>query len=138
HLRAVPRRARRGYGATVPGMGMRILLVHQGYPPAAVGGSEIYVEALARQVARDHEVAVLYPIPESDRPKICRGGEGGVRLFGVSRSAEGFESYRDPAVAAAAESVLDEFRPELVHVHHLNGLSTGVVFAARERGAAVV
>ena len=39
---------------------MRLLLVHQGYPPEALGGSEIYTESLARRLARDHQVTVLH------------------------------------------------------------------------------
>jgi GT2 family glycosyltransferase/glycosyltransferase involved in cell wall biosynthesis len=122
---------------------MRILLVHQGHPPESAGGSEIYVAALARQLAREHQVAVLYRIQDPLRPdyEVRATRRDGVRLFAVNnlhRVAPGFESYRDPGAAAAADAVMGAFRPDLVHVHHLNGLSTGLVFAARRRGAPVV
>ncbi|HEY3119291.1 MAG TPA: glycosyltransferase, partial [Vicinamibacteria bacterium] len=122
---------------------MRILLVHQGYPPESVGGSEVYVGALARQLAREHEVAVLHRSQDAGRRdhEVRESRRDGVRLFALNnlhRAAPGFESYRDAGAGAAAEGVLESFRPDLVHVHHLNGLSTGIVFAARRHGAPVV
>lgn len=122
---------------------MRILLVHHAYPPAATGGSEIYTEALARRLAREHEVAVLYRSIDPDRPDhdVHTSSRDGVRLYALTnlhRDAPGFEAYRDPRAAAAAARVIDEVRPELVHVGHLAGLSTGIVFEARRRGLPVV
>ena len=122
---------------------VRVLLVHHGYPPAATGGSEIYTEALARRLARDHEVAVLHRSADPERPDhdVGRSSRDGVRLYSLNnlhRDVPGFEAYRDPLAAAAAARVLDDFRPEVVHVGHLAGLSTGIVFEARRRGLAVV
>jgi GT2 family glycosyltransferase len=51
--------------------------------------------------------------------------------------AAGFESYRDPSLAAAAAGVLEAVAPDVVHVGHLSGLPAGLVFEARARGAAV-
>lgn len=122
---------------------MRILLVHHTWPSDSRGGSEIYMAALARGLAVAHEVSVLYRTADLARPDhaVTERREGAVRVFALNnahRAAPGFEAYRDPGAAAAAARVLDELRPELVHVGHLSGLSTGLVFAARERGAAVV
>jgi glycosyltransferase involved in cell wall biosynthesis/GT2 family glycosyltransferase len=122
---------------------VRVLLVHHAYPPAATGGSEIYTEALARRLARDHEVAVLHRSADPLRPDhdLRRSSQDGVRLYSLNnlhRDVPGFEAYRDPLAAAAATRVLDEVRPEVVHVGHLAGLSTGIVFEARRRGLAVV
>src|SRR6185436_3469052 len=53
-------------------------------------------------------------------------------------SSAGFEAYRDPRAAAAAAAIFETTRPDIVHVGHLNGLSTGIVSEARRLGAAVV
>ena len=124
---------------------MRLLLVHHAYPPEAVGGSEIYTAALARRLAADpdHEVTVLHRSADPARPDhdLRSSVRDGVRLLSLNnlfREMPGFESYRDPKAAAAAGRLMDEIDPELVHVGHLNGLSTGVVFEARRRGLPVV
>ena len=122
---------------------MKVLLVHQGYPPASAGGSEIYTEALARELARGHDVSVLHRSTDAARGDydVAESWADGVRLFALNtpRWAEGgFSAYRDPAAAAAAEAVMERVKPDVVHVGHLHGLSTGVVFAARRLGAPVV
>ena len=121
---------------------MRLLLVQQAYPPAG-GGAELYTEALARGLADRHEVAVLHPVRQAERPQheVRRSERDGVRLLSLNNpnpAAAGFEAYRSSSVAAAAGRVLDELRPELLHAGNLNGLSTGVVFEARRRGIPVV
>ena len=65
----------------------------------------------------------------------------GVRVFAVNRRRPrpaGFEAYRDPGPAAAVRGLIEAYRPDVVHVHHLDGLSTGVVFEARRLGVPVV
>jgi GT2 family glycosyltransferase len=123
-------------------VGLRILLVHHAFPPEGVGGSEIYTRALARRLARAHEVTVLHRSADPARPDhhVVESGVDGLRVFSLNnlhRDVPGFESYRDPRATAAAARVLDEVRPEIVHVGHLAGLSTGLVFEARRRGMAV-
>src|SRR5256885_3584726 len=86
---------------------MRILLVHHGYPPEASGGSEIYTAALARRLARDHEVTVLHRSAQADRPDydLRRSRSEGIELVALNnlhREVGGVESYRDPPAAEAA------------------------------------
>jgi GT2 family glycosyltransferase/glycosyltransferase involved in cell wall biosynthesis len=122
---------------------MRLLLVHHAYPPEGRGGSENYTEALARRLVRDHDVTVLHRSADPARPdhdlrSSVRDGVRVASLNNLYREVGGFESYRDPRVAARAGGLLDEIRPDLVHVGHLTGLSTGIVFEARRRGLPVV
>jgi GT2 family glycosyltransferase/glycosyltransferase involved in cell wall biosynthesis len=122
---------------------MRVLLIHQAYPPEGAGGSELYTESLARCLAPHHEVTVLHRSADPSRGdyQLTESRRDGVRVVSVNtpRWAErGFEAYRDPRAEAAAAAVMEAARPEIVHVGHLNGLSTGIVFEARRRGAAVV
>jgi GT2 family glycosyltransferase/glycosyltransferase involved in cell wall biosynthesis len=122
---------------------VRLLLVHHAYPPESLGGSETYTEALARALARAHEVTVLHRSADAARPDhdLRESRRDGVRILSLNnlhRVVPGFESYRDPIAAAVAACVMDEVRPEVLHVGHLTGLSTGLVFEARRRAIAVV
>jgi GT2 family glycosyltransferase/glycosyltransferase involved in cell wall biosynthesis len=122
---------------------LRILIVHHGYPPEAVGGSEIYTAALARQLARTHQVTVLHRSTDPERlDHDLRASRDGnltlVSLNNLHRDVAGFESYGDARAAAAVMQIVDAANPEVVHIGHLSGLSTRIVFEARRRGAAVV
>jgi GT2 family glycosyltransferase/glycosyltransferase involved in cell wall biosynthesis len=122
---------------------MKVMLVHHAYPPEGLGGSEIYTESLARCLARDHEVTVLYRSADPARGdyEVVESRRDWVRILSVNTprwSGAGFEAYRDPRAAAAAAAIFETTRPDIVHVGHLNGLSTGIVSEARRLGAAVV
>jgi GT2 family glycosyltransferase/glycosyltransferase involved in cell wall biosynthesis len=119
---------------------MRLLLVDRSGGPGG-GGSALYTESLARRLAVSHDVTLLCATTEPERPHGHLGETqcDGLRVVSLNRfPSAGFESYRDPRVTAALRPLLDRLQPELVHVGSLDGLSTGFVFAARERGAPVV
>lgn len=120
---------------------MRVLLVHHALPPSSWGGSEIYTLALARRLARDHDVTLLHRTSDRARAQgvLEESREGRLRLLAFNNlAAAGFESYRDPELAAALAAALGRPAPDVVHVGHLSGLSTGLVFEARRRGIPVV
>lgn len=122
---------------------MRILLVHHADPFTGLGGSERCVGWLARALHGAHEVSVLCAARDPARPDLAvrEDRRAGMRVFSINaapRAGRGFDGYRDPDVGAAIARLLDLLRPEVVHVHHLDGLSTLLVSDARARGAAVV
>ena len=120
-----------------------VLLVHRGYPPESEGGSEIYVAGLARALARRGPVTVLHPTDDAGAPDDAArvSDRDGVRVVALNRRRPrpaGFEAYRDAGPTAAVRALIEADRPDVVHVHHLDGLSTGVVFEARRLGIPVV
>lgn len=119
---------------------MRILLVVHGYPPAAVGGSEIYAEAHARALRRlGDDVLVLAREADPARPEWTlrhetRDGVEIVLVNNTFRASRSFDAtYRDHEFRQVASRVVDEFRPNLAHIHHLTGLGTDIVTELRDR-----
>ncbi len=125
---------------------MRILLIVHGYPPAAVGGTEVYTHDLATTLATDPAASVFVLTREADpnRPDgdVRRETEGRVtvdRVNNTFRSCTSFEdTYRNPTVLRAAASVVSEIRPDIAHVHHLTCLSTDLVEFLSGQGVPVV
>jgi glycosyltransferase involved in cell wall biosynthesis len=122
--------------------GMRVLFVVHGFPPAALGGTEIYAHDLARALVERHEDAVTVLARESDRRRPeydvrreRRDGLDLVLLNNTYRSCHTFEeTYRNRAIAERALQVVDEVRPDVVHVHHLSGLSSDLLAGIASRG----
>jgi hypothetical protein len=111
---------------------MRILQVVHDFLPRHVAGVEVYTDQLCRGLARDHDVALLFSeaVPEAENYSLRRGRHGDVATYEIVNNHvfQSFEeSYRNPAVEARVREVLDEFRPDVVHVQHLINLSIGVL-----------
>ena len=124
---------------------MRILLVVHGFPPAASGGTEVYVRDFAAALAASgDDVMVLTHENDAHRPelRVRTSADGPVRVTTINntfQSCESFEeSYAHPAIERLAGDVLDEWRPDVVHVQHLTCLSTRIPRQAALRAIPVV
>ena len=121
---------------------MKILQVIHGYPMRYNAGSEVYTQGLAQALADRHEVRVFarqenlflpeYALQEETDPTDPRIT---LPLINMARARDG---YRHSAVDRAFADLLQEFRPDIVHIGHLNHLSTSLVFEARDRRIPVV
>ena len=105
-------------------------------------GSEVYTQGLVQALAERHEVHVFtrrentflaeYTIQQETDPSDARIT---LHLINMARARDG---YRHTAVDDAFAALLDRLQPEIVHVGHLNHLSTSLVFAARDRHIPIV
>ncbi|MBI3400188.1 MAG: glycosyltransferase [Acidobacteria bacterium] len=121
---------------------MRILVVVHGFPPSAQGGSEIYAHAHARALHDRHgdDVVVLTSEQDPGRAEydVRREFRDGLRIVWVNntfRETRTFEeTYRNDAIGAIAARLIDDFHPNVAHIHHLTRLSTTIVQLLAERG----
>ena len=123
---------------------MRVLIVVHGFPPASMGGTEVYAAAQARALtALGDEVRVLARESAPERPEyaVRDDVQGGVPVRFVNRTFRDVtcfaDSYRSDRVTARASDLLDDWRPDVAHVHHLTCLSTTIVPELRSRGIPV-
>ena len=105
-------------------------------------GSEVYTQGLAQALARRHEVHVFTRQENAFLPEYAVHRERDTSdpriTLHVVNMARARDGYRHAAVDTAFAGLLDEVRPEVVHIGHLNHLSTSLVFEARERRIPVV
>jgi glycosyltransferase involved in cell wall biosynthesis len=121
---------------------MRVLIVVHGFPPKAQGGSEIYAEAHGLLLRRQYgdEVLVLTRDDDVTRPEyeVREEEHEGLRVVRINntfRSARSFEeTYCNETIDALSAGIIDQFRPDVAHIHHLTCLSTGIVRQLVARG----
>ncbi len=122
---------------------MKILKVIHGYPPRYTAGSEVYSKILCHELARQgHEIIVFtreenaykqeYEVcwetdPDCDAIRIC-----------LVNMPNGRDGYRHAHVDRAFKQVLEDYSPDLVHIGHLNHLSTSLVIEAHKRSIPLV
>lgn len=117
---------------------MKVLFVASGYPPSARGGTEIHARDLAEALrAKGHELAVFCREGDGARPDFAERDEvvSGVKVrrlnYNFGDAADFSFIHDNPRIDAAFERFLREFRPDVVHVHHLTCLSTGILDRAK-------
>lgn len=117
---------------------MRVLQVTHQFLPEYVGGVEVHVAQLSRSL-RDagHQVA-LFTGGNHAEQRTWEGMElttvaGGVRSP-RGRAATFMATFRNRAADDAFAELLERLRPDVVHFHHLLGLSLRLVELARARG----
>ena len=121
---------------------LKVLQVIHGYPMRYNAGSEVYTQGLAQALSERHEVHVFtrqenaflpeYAVQDDSDPS---APEIKLHVVNMARARDG---YRHQAVDDAFADVLEDVKPDVVHIGHLNHLSTSLVFAARDREVPVV
>ena len=121
---------------------MKVLQVIHGYPMRYNAGSEVYTQGLCQALANRHEVHVFTRqenafLPEYELQRETDPADPRVALH-VINMARARDGYSHREVDGAFAGLLDELQPDVVHIGHLNHLSTSLVFPAKERGVPVV
>jgi glycosyltransferase involved in cell wall biosynthesis len=115
---------------------MRVLLVTHRYPPDGVGGIERYVQSTAAELAaRGDDVTVLTRRPTHlpRRPRL-RAAEGAApRVLRIDGSGVRLDDplARDDLLETLFLQVLDEVRPDIVHVNQQIGFSPRIIALAK-------
>lgn len=124
---------------------MRILFVTAAYLPQSIGGVELHVRALASALTKNGHQAAIFTRgadPAREEFSLERTSHEGVPVFRLDYKFSDCASFEgivvNPRIRAAFEAVLDEWSPDVVHVHHLTCLSTDLIDAAKDRGIGVV
>ena len=121
---------------------MKILKVIHGYPMRYNAGSEVYSQTLCHALLKDNEVQVftrtedsfehdyvMFSDKDADQPEIK------LHIVNMPRSRDG---YRHSGVDEKFDEILKQFKPDLVHIGHLNHLSTSIPLVAKRNGIPVV
>ncbi len=126
----------------VPSRGpRRVLHLVHGWPPWNSAGTEVYARRLALRQAAWREVAVYARIADPGRElgETLEVEDGGARVRLVvnnftQRDPLSRNALHDRRLAADFRKLLEETRPDLLHVHHLAGhAATLPGLAARRR-----
>ena len=145
---AVPRRAlfpRRPRMAAHGAHLMRVMLVVHGFPPAAHGGTEVYVHDLAVALAAlpHTEVGSADPPCGFESARTGAAPRPGRKCDGLQHQQHvpalcGFRGeLPQPAAAARRGWAIDEFAPDVVHIQHLTCLSADLPGEIAARGIPV-
>lgn len=123
---------------------MKILQISHSFPPYNMAGTEVYAYNLCRELSKKHEVFVFHRINDTRKAEyeICyeqidRLGVYSINnTFKLCNSYE--ETYNNEVITNKFVEILDKVKPDIVHIQHLNFLSTGIIKEVKFRGIPVV
>ncbi len=123
---------------------MRILhLIHQFFP-YSVGGSEVYTYELVQEQRKHHDIAIFSAWRNSDLPEYLLQqdlyeGIPVIRLVNNYKNIHSFqEGYDNPKIDKQFEGFVQEYKPDVVHIHHLSNLSFGIVRLLKRIGIPMI
>lgn len=123
----------------------RVLHVVHGWPPYNPAGTELYAAWLARRQAAWRPVAAFARLadPARELGDVVELLDSGVRVRLLvnnftQRDPRSRNALRDRRIEADFRRLLADFRPDLLHVHHLAGHALSLPAIARRRGIPVV
>ncbi len=119
---------------------MKVIHVPFCYWPDPVGGTEVYVQSLAREQQRQG-LDVMVAAPAAQEDAYSYNGLN-VRRYAVAqeiRDLRDLYGEGDPGAARAFGRIVERERPDVVHLHAFTqGVSLGLVREAKRRGVPVV
>jgi len=119
---------------------MKVIHLPFCYWPDPVGGTEVYVESLARE-QQGQGLDVMVAAPGTEEQNYLHNGVK-VRRFRVAQQVQNLQDLYGEGDAIGADAfvhVLDAEQPDIVHLHAFTrGVSLRVARAAKQRGIPVV
>ncbi|MDX1319604.1 MAG: glycosyltransferase [Oceanospirillum sp.] len=122
---------------------MKIVKVIHGYPMLYNAGSEVYSQTICHGLAkRGHEVHVFTREEDSFQPdgamRISHDADVPEITLHLVNNPRMRDRYRLEIVDKRFADLLDQLQPDVVHIGHLNHLSTSLVFEAKKRHIPIV
>ncbi len=108
---------------------MHILKIIHGYPPNYNAGSEVYSQSICNELSKHHKVSIFTReenpyTPDFKIRKEIR--DSNLDLYFVN-NPQGKDGYRHQQLDDNFAMLLQEIKPDIAHIGHLNHLSTGII-----------
>jgi glycosyltransferase involved in cell wall biosynthesis len=136
---------------------LKILQVVHGFPPRSVAGVEVLTHNLCKELAKKHEVHVLYPVYRKGASKCYTNSfkdrKEGIEIHEVTieenrwdhargllrfDAAPLYLAYKNDRVRKKFAECLEEIQPDVVHFQHLHGLSIDLPLLAKKNCGVVL
>lgn len=121
---------------------MKILQVIHGYPMRYNAGSEVYTQTLCHALAKRHDVHVFTreedPFAQDYRMRTELDADDPRITVHLINNPRNRDKYRDVGIDHRFDELLNRMQPDIVHVGHLNHLSTSMLSAAAARNVPIV
>ena len=108
---------------------MHILIIIHGYPPHYNAGSEVYSQSICIEFSKLHKVSVFTreENPYTRDFEIRKESLSPTLEIFYVNNPQGKDGYRHKKLDENFAKLIQELKPDIAHIGHLNHLSTGVI-----------
>jgi glycosyltransferase involved in cell wall biosynthesis len=122
-----------------------ILICANVYPPDFIGGAELIAHYQAKALQRAGHEVIIYTGDIAEGPArydLRHDVYNGLPVYRVHLAGPDYQSdhvnFFHAEVERQFREILEKHSPDVVHLHNIIGLSTGIIHAARRSGAKTV
>ncbi|CAJ35692.1 glycosyltransferase family 4 protein [Methanocella arvoryzae] len=126
-------------------MGKKIIICCNAYPPNFIGGAELVAHQQAKALVKmGNDVIVFTGDTKTcgERQSLRKEVYDGLTVYRIHLTPQDynneFVNFSHPKVDEYFKTLMDDFRPDIVHFHNLIGLSVGIIHIAKQKGAKTV
>ena len=108
---------------------MHILKIIHGYPPNYNAGSEVYSQSICNELSKTNKVSVFTreENPYTKDFTIHKEVKNENLTIYYVNNPQGKDGYRHSELDVNFATLIQEMKPDIAHVGHLNHLSTGII-----------
>jgi len=111
---------------------MKILQIIHSYPPQSFGGSEFYTQSLTEELAKKHQVMIIYSKLNKNNPELLLDGNlesKNIFIKPVTRipPTNFVSTYYNPSADHEIVNIIRNYSPDLVHIEHLMHHSISII-----------
>lgn len=118
---------------------MKILKIIHGYPPNYNAGSEVYSQSVVNELKKENELFVFSREENEYRLDFDLRNEQKDNIhFTYVNMARGKDGYNHQLLNDRFDVYLKSIQPDVVHIGHLNHLSTGVIEVIKQQNIPIV
>lgn len=117
-----------------------LMMSHLDFHPEAqgnIGGTQFHIRDLTMNLRAGYNIFVMARDAENIRLTVYTDNICETMLFDVGER-EKFFQFRNARIAQICAAVLDGFKIQLVHIHHVDGLSYDMFYEAEQRNIPIV
>lgn len=122
-----------------------ILVCSNVYPPKFIGGAELIAHYQAKFLQKQGHHVIVFAgdnAPERERYSMRRDDYDDLPVFRVCLHPQDYQAdlinFSNKRIERHFNSLLQVFSPDVVHMHNIVGLSTGIIHVAKQRGIKTV
>jgi glycosyltransferase involved in cell wall biosynthesis len=123
---------------------MRILQVIHSFPPHNFLGTEVYAYHLCKELAKRHHIFIFHRVNELGKKdyEIYHNNYDGLEVYAINntfKNYNGFEAvYKNEGISNKFSTIIDQIKPDIVHIQHLLYLSTSIINEIKKRHIPIV